>query len=335
MVSTRVTASTRRARGSEPSLSAARSPSYACLTFGVIRMRSLPALSARTAASPGDHFFAGAMFIPSVITTPWKPSWPRSTSVSSLRENVAGVPGSTALTSRWADITAMAPAPIPARNGGNARRSRSTRDCLITGSSVCESSALRPCPGKCLTAAPTPSACRPRTAPATWGDAVAGSAPKDREPITVLRVTSTSATGAKSRLMPIAASSAPAARQAASVSAGFPAAPAASGLGSSVTPSVIRVTTPYSWSVPIRNGAAPAGSLPAAARSPSVSARTCFGLSTFVVAWLPEVGSSALKPTRMTPPSRYFATISAGVSTPASARLPAAEPAETSVAELP
>lgn len=167
--------------------------------------------------------------------------------------------------------------------------------------------------------AATPLACRPRTAPPTCAAACLGSAPYDREPITVLRVASTSATGAKSMLMPSAASSAPAARQAASVSFGSPAAPAASALGRMVTPSVTRVTTPYSWSVPIKKGAGPAASRPAASRSPVVSSWTCLGLSTLVVSWLPLVGSSALKPTRISPPSRYLAIISAGVSTPARA----------------
>src|SRR6185312_7079561 len=112
-------------------------------------------------------------------------------------------------------------------------------------------------------------------------------------------------------------------------------APAASALGRMVTPSVTRVTTPYSWSVPIRKGAGPAASRPAAPRSPVVSSWTCLGLSTLVVSWLPLVGSSALKPTRISPPSRYLAIMSAGVSTPARAWLPAAEPVETFVAESP
>jgi hypothetical protein len=82
--------------------------------------------------------------------------------------------------------------------------------------------------------------------------------------------------------------------------------------GSWTMPDRIRVTTPYSWSVPMRRGPR------AAARSPSVSARTCAGLSTLVVGFVPAVGSSAERATRITPPNRYRSTISAGVSTPAS-----------------
>src|SRR5439155_14172418 len=79
----------------------------------------------------------------------------------------------------------------------------------------------------------------------------------------------------------------------------------------------------------------PALSLPAAACRPAVSARTCCGESTLVVLLVPAVGSSAEKPIRIRPPSRYFATISAGVATPAYLRLPAAEPALTLFASLP
>ncbi len=116
---------------------------------------------------------------------------------------------------------------------------------------------------------------------------------------------------------------------------GLSAAPIAIAPGSAVTPALIRVTVPNSWSVPTSSGGPPALSGPAALRRPSVRSRTCRTLSTLVVGWLVPVGSSAEKPTRMTPPSRYFAIISAGVSTPASLRLPAAEPALTFTASLP
>jgi hypothetical protein len=87
----------------------------------------------------------------------------------------------------------------------------------------------------------------------------------------------TSASGAKSMFTPTAARSRPAARQAASVSSGRPAAPNVIALGSWTTPVLIRVTQPYSWSVPRSRStfspvAAPTSTL--AARSASVSART-------------------------------------------------------------
>src|SRR5262249_6424427 len=105
-------------------------------------------------------------------------------------------------------------------------------------------------------------------------------------------------------------------------------------LGSCVTPDLIRVTTPYSWSVPISNGT-PAGNLAPAACNPAVSLLTCVADCTLVVGLVPPVGSSAEKLTRIRPPSRYLATISAGVATPASLRLAAAEAAVTVFASLP
>jgi hypothetical protein len=101
-----------------------------------------------------------------------------------------------------------------------------------------------------------------------------------------------------------------------------------------VTPLVIRVTTPYSWSMPIIRGAPP-GVWRAAACRPSVSSRTCFGFSTLVVGFVAPVGSCAVKLTRIRPPRWNLAIISAGVFTPASPWLPAAEVLSTFVAELP
>jgi hypothetical protein len=54
-----------------------------------------------------------------------------------------------------------------------------------------------------------------------------------------------------------------------------------------------------------------------------------------VVGLVAPVGSSGVKPTRISPPRRNLVTISAGVSTPASPWLPAAAAASTLVAELP
>jgi hypothetical protein len=98
--------------------------------------RSLPAFSARTAASPGGHFIAGAMFIASVTATPVNRNSVRSTSVITALEKVAATPLSNACTSRCPDITSPAPACTPARNGGRSRASHSVRLSETTGSSV-------------------------------------------------------------------------------------------------------------------------------------------------------------------------------------------------------
>ena len=135
---------------------------------------------------------------------------------------------------------------------------------------------------------------------------------------------SVSATGAKSTLMPIAASSL-AGRPPGRLGeprAGRPRrTPSRTAAWS--RPSLTRVTTPYSWSVPISSGAPP-GSRRGLLR-PAVSSRTCSRLSTLVVGLVAPVGSSAAKPTRISPPRWNLATISAGVSTPARSRLPAAD----------
>ena len=107
------------------------------------------------------------------------------------------------------------PAAIAARNGTSA----SSISPSTVGSSRCESSAVAPWPGKCFAHAATPFACRPVTNAATWRATSSGSAPKARIPITgFCGFTFTSATGAKSRFTPTAASSAPIERATRSVS---------------------------------------------------------------------------------------------------------------------
>src|SRR5256885_14372526 len=144
----------------------------------------------------------------------------------------------------------------------------------------------------------------------------------------------TSASGARSTWRPTVRRSVPAAAQPPSVSAGSAAAPRASALGSWVTPVCNRLTTPYSWSVPISSGAR-AGSLAAADRNPSVSVRTCPADVMLLVLLVLAVGSPADQFTRMSPPSLYFATISAGVPTPAYSRLACAAGELTLVALSP
>ena len=149
-------------------------------------------------------------------------------------------------------------------------------------------------------AAATPADCSPLTAAATCAPTRLGSAPYEREPITKLPGGPiTSASGAKSTLMPTAASSCPAPFQAASVSSGRPAAPNAIALGSCTRPDLIRVTQPYSWSVPSSSSTCSAAAPPMlgrAARSASVSARTW--------AAVPPAAVFSTSPIRITPPSR-------------------------------
>ena len=67
-----------------------------------------------------------------------------------------------------------------------------------------------PCPGKCLAQAATPAPCRPATAAAACRATRPVSAPNDRVPTAGLSAEpSTSAHGARSKLMPRAARSAP------------------------------------------------------------------------------------------------------------------------------
>ena len=85
---------------------------------------------------------------------------------------------------------------------------------------MCESTAVSPCPGKCLATAPTPEDCRPRTAATTWRDTRSGSAPKLRTPMTGFSgLLLMSATGAKFMVMPSPRSSVPMARMVSPVSA--------------------------------------------------------------------------------------------------------------------
>ena len=74
----------------------------------------------------------------------------------------------------------------------------------------CVSVAVRPWPGKCLAHAATPAPCRPATAAAVCRDTRSVSAPNERVPTAGLSAEpSTSAHGARSKLIPSTARSAP------------------------------------------------------------------------------------------------------------------------------
>ena len=149
----------------------------------------------------------------SVTTSPVNPSSPRSRSVTIRRLTVAGCAASSAGTSRWPGITARTPAAIAARNGTSSRSRRTSAVAATVGSARCESTAVAPCPGKCLAHAATPASCSPDVNAATCRATSAGSAPNDRTPMTGLSGSLlTSAHGARSRSIPEASSTVPSAR---------------------------------------------------------------------------------------------------------------------------
>ena len=76
---------------------------------------------------------------------------------------------------------------------------------MITGSAMCESVPVSPCPGKCFAVASIPWSWRPRTSAATMPATAAGSSPKERVlMIGLAGLLLTSATGANARWMPTA-----------------------------------------------------------------------------------------------------------------------------------
>ena len=63
----------------------------------------------------------------------------------------------------WALITARVPAAIAARNGASSRAWSTEGAASMRGIAWWESTAVSPCPGKCLVQAATPADCRPVT----------------------------------------------------------------------------------------------------------------------------------------------------------------------------
>ncbi len=169
-------------------------------------------------------------------------------------------------------MIAWTPASIAARNGVRATSSIES----TTGRVRCESSDVSPWPGKCLAHAATPALWSPCTNAATCRATRSPSDPNERIPITgFCGFVFTSATGAKSRFTPAAASSAPseaATRSVRSTSSTTPSAPLP-GYELPVAASR-RVTSPPSSSIAIRMSGR-------SERRSSVSARSCSWLSTF------------------------------------------------------
>ena len=110
-------------------------------------------------------------------------------------------------------MIARVPALIAASNGGRSRRRSSARPPSMVAMASWVSVPVRPWPGKCLVQAATPADCRPATAAAVCRDTRPVSAPKDRVPMAGLSAApSTSAHGARLKLIPSAARSEPIAR---------------------------------------------------------------------------------------------------------------------------
>ena len=114
-----------------------------------------------------------------------------------------------------------------------------------------ESTSVAPWPGKCFAQAATPPAWRPVTNAATWRETSAGSEPNERTPITGLSgLVLTSATGARSSVIPTARSSSASARAICSVSATSSIAPSARWPGTRAAAiASSRVTSPPSSSI--------------------------------------------------------------------------------------
>ena len=145
--------------------------------------------------------------------TPVNPSSPRSSPVIAAADTVAGRSPVSSGTRRWLGMMARVPALIAASNGGRSTSRSSARLPSMVAMASWVSVPVRPCPGKCLVHAATQAPCRPATAAAVCRDTRLVSAPKDRVPTAGLSaVPNTSAHGARSKLIPSAARSAPMAR---------------------------------------------------------------------------------------------------------------------------
>lgn len=192
-----------------------------------------------------------------------------------MRLRVAGRSASSAGSRMCALITDLVPAAIAARNGSRSRACTVSRSTSIRGTAWWESTAVSPCPGKCLTQAATPALCRPVTNAAVCRATSSGSAPKDRTPMTGLcRLELTSADGAQSRVTPHAASRLPSSSATARVRSRSSTAPRA-WLPGKEEPcrTSRRVTSPPSSSMATRTSSR-------SARSRSVSAASCSGEAT-------------------------------------------------------
>ena len=158
------------------------------------------------------------------------------------------------------------PAAIAARKGSSARGSSES----TSGSARCESTDVSPWPGKCFAQAATPARWRPRTKAATCRETSSASEPNERMPMTgFCGFVLTSATGAKSRLTPASASSAPSDAATLSLSSTSSTTPSAAFPGYELPVAASsRVTSPPSSSIATTRSSR-------SERSSAVSARSC------------------------------------------------------------
>ena len=232
-----------RSRGMRPDSTAATTASTVTPMAAGASSTSDPASSASTAASPAPYpSVIAAMRSASVKRMPPNPISPRRSSVMNSGDMVAGrLSPSTPGTATCAVITASTPASTAMRKGRSSTRSRRSRSAAITGSSMCESVRVSPCPGKCLAVVRAPPARAPRMKAAPSRPTASGSSPKERVLITGLSgLLFTSSTGAKSQCTPTARASAAVTRPYSKASSSSPAAPKAIVGGKLVPPPCAR-----------------------------------------------------------------------------------------------
>ena len=154
-------------------------------------------------------------------------------------------------------MTARTPPATAARNGTSSRPASTSAPTATVGSARCESIAVAPCPGKCLTHAATPASWRPATNAATWRATTSASAPNERTPMTGLPGSLlTSAHGARSRSTPATTSTSPSARATRRVRSSSSTAPRAAlpGIDDPVAASRRVTSPPSSSSATTRSG---------------------------------------------------------------------------------
>ena len=123
-------------------------------------------------------------------------------------DSEAGASGSSAGKVMCVVITAGTPARIAARKGTRSQASSSgAAAARPAGAATWLSFSVEPWPGKCFAQVRMPAAAAPRTNAATARATCAGSVPKLRSPTGQSGTESTSATGARFQLTPIASSS--------------------------------------------------------------------------------------------------------------------------------
>src|SRR6266571_5356726 len=219
---------------------------------------SAPAASALTAAASSPQCRSIARIRRSSVTTgPPKPSSSRRSPVMVARESVAGNSGSSARLKTCAVMMPSASRSAISIRYGVSSGQRSAVSVTST-KPLCESPWLEPCPGKCLRAVSTPSACNPRITARAWAVTSRGSALKLRPAPTItgfLGLQPTSTTGARFQLIPALFSTRAIRRASSSVSVKSLLSPSSSAENVAVKPASgpRRMTWPHSASTETRS----------------------------------------------------------------------------------